>query len=75
MTLPPEMLEETFEVLLIFMYISFNITLIVNENFTYIHTRKKLHLYMRLSPAGDCKGSCTLNVGDGQVLFPSSKEL
>jgi hypothetical protein len=35
MTLPPEMLEETFEVLLIFMYISFNITLIVNENFTY----------------------------------------
>jgi hypothetical protein len=30
---------------------------------------------IRLSPTGDCKGSCTLNIEDGQVLYPSSKEL
>jgi hypothetical protein len=30
---------------------------------------------LRLSPAGDCKWFCTLNIENGQVLYPSSKEL
>jgi hypothetical protein len=39
------------------------------------HDQAHAQIELRLSPAGDCKGFCTLNIEDGQVLYPSSKEL